>query len=386
MTPKGKQQKRNRIPGVSQYTTPGGQKRWQVVFDIGDGEQRRQKKKRGCLTQQEAVDWRADYLAGVRRGEIVEPSKMLVRDYFEQWIAVKAARVRPSTIRIYHRLFRSVTDTIGATPLSRLTPTLLERTYAELAETYSPSTIRTLHRVLSMLGKAAVRDRLIPFNPCERIDAPGGASPERQAWTIEQARAFLAGCADDHYADVWHLLLETWLRNGEVRALRWSDIDFDAGTLTVARTFTIGTDNRATTGPPKSKASQRTVMLSPNMLARLRKRRHAQQVTAMQMGEGWSEDRWVFLTPRGGPLYETHLRSALIATCERVGVPYITVHGLRHTGGSLIYGAGGNLKVISERMGHSSMAITMGIYLHSETNQHNALAEHIAQLLDSDAV
>src|SRR5690349_12774329 len=232
-----KPQKRNRIPGVSRKVTSRGETRWRAVVDIGEGADRKQIS-RTFATQDEAEDWRAEMRTKRRTGDVVEPSRMLLRDWFAEWIATKTGRVRAASVYNYRVTFRRLAPLIGDLPLARITPSAIERAYTALGATYGPTTMRGVHRVLKMILETAVRDGLIPRNPALRVDPPGAVAPARPTWTLEQARSFMAGLGGGHYDDVWRLILETWIRSGEVRALRWSDIDLDGATLTVARTVT----------------------------------------------------------------------------------------------------------------------------------------------------
>lgn len=381
MTPKGKQQKRNRIPGISRYVTPRGETRWQAVLDAGDGLVRRQKRKRGFRTQDDAAAWQAEYRARLRRGEIAEPSQIPFRDYFAEWLAVRRSTVRPSTAAAYQQSCNQLGDRFLDTPLARITPLVIERAYGEMQERLQPTTLRVAHRLVRMVLRTAVRDGLLMRTPAEHVKPPGTVSPHRETWSAETARAFLSATESDPYGDAWRILLECWLRNGELRALRWSDIDLTAGTLSVRRTATRGADGRETIGPTKSGSSTRTIALSAGLTARLTQRRHAQRVAALANGLGWSEDRWVVPGPSGGMLHAAPLCRALRDTCARLGVPYIGVHGLRHTGGSLALGRGIDIKTISKRLGHENAAFTMQIYMHSDRSKDAALSDVMGEIL-----
>ena len=380
MTAKGQKQRRNRIVGVSKRMTSRGETRWRAVVDIGEGADRKQIS-RTFATQDEAEDWRAQMRTKRRTGDVVEPSRQPLRDWFGEWIATRATVLRPSTIGNYCRNFALLDPSLGGVALSRLTPSLIERTYGELSRQFAPATLRGAHRVLSMVLRTAVRDRLIARNPLEPISAPGDTITRRGAWTIEQARTFLTGCADSPHADAWHVFLECWLRSGELRALRWSDIDLTAGTLSVNRSVTGDEHGRPQLGPTKNASSHRTLVLSPGLIERLRERKHAAKIVAVEFGTGWSEDALVFPNRSGGLMTSGTLCDALRRLCAHLGLPYITVHGLRHAGGSIAYAQRIPSKVISERMGHATVAVTEAIYLHTDQTQHQELAELMGELL-----
>jgi integrase len=380
MTPRGQTQKRNRIPGISRRITKRGEVRWRAVVDIGEGADRKQMT-RTFLTQDEAEDWRADILTRRRRGDVVEPSRTPLADYFADWLEVRSATIRPSTAGHYDRMFALVADTLGPVPLAQITPSRIERAYATLATTARPSTQRGVHRIVAMVLRTAVRDGLIAKSPLTGVRAPGNPKPERSAWTVDQARVFLAGITSHAHADAWHVFLECWLRSGELRALRWSDLDLANGTLTVARTVTRARDLKLVTGPPKSAASRRTLLISPELAARLRTRRKTQQELALETGVGWTAERLVFPGATGGLMTSSALSDSLKTICARLDLPYVGVHGLRHTGGSIAYAQRVPTKLISERMGHESAAFTESLYLHTDAAQHRDLADLMRDLL-----
>lgn len=380
MTPKGQRQKRNRIAGVSKRTTTHGETRWRAVVDIGEGIERKQISQT-FPTQAEAESWRIELLARRRRGDVVAPSQMRLSEWFEEWIETRAVRVRPASAYNYRVTMRRVLPLLGSLPLARITPSAIERAYGALEAEYGPTTMRGVHRVFKMVLETAVRDGLLPRNPALRVDPPGKPAEPRAVWTLDQARAFMAGLGAGHYDDVWRLILETWMRSGEVRALRWSDVDLDRASITIARTVTVAAHGGSGFGPPKSATSGRMIPLSAAAVARLRDRKHAAKVDAMELGEGWSDERLVFTAQSGGMMHPSKMNTALRQTCARIGVPHISVHGLRHAGGSIAHAAGVPLAVISRQLGHASLAITLAVYVHADDDQRAGVAETMAKLL-----
>lgn len=382
MTPRGATQKRHRIAGVHKRTTKRGETRYRAIVDIGEGVDRIQRTQL-FATQAEAEAWRAEMMTKRRTGTLVEPSRLPLSDWLDTWLAIKRTQVRPSTANSYARSAKMLRPLLGSTPLAKLTPSAIERAYGQLAETYQPATIQGAHRVLAIALKMAVRDNLLIRNPATLVSPPANTPAPRVIWTLEQSRVFLAGIANDPHADLWHLLLETWLRNGEVRALQWRDLDLTARTLTVARTATVDEHDKLMVGPPKSASSARTIALSESLTSRLRTRRAAQMCDAVQSGAGWREDHLVFPGRHGQMIYQSHIRDALLRTCLRLKLPCIRVHDLRHTGGSLIYGDQ-PIKLISERLGHASPAFTESIYIHTDAAKHRQLGDLIAVVLDPE--
>jgi integrase len=377
---RAKATKRNRIPGIQKTMTSRGETRWKATVDIGEGGVRKQLSKR-FLTQGEADAWRTELLARKRRGEVIQPSAMPLAEWFADWIALREQKVRASSALAYRTRFARIAPLLGTVPLARLTPMTIERAYMALAGEIGPTTLRNTARLLSMLLSAAVRDGKLPRNPCAAVKLPGHDGVRRDAWSLEQARRFTASLGDGFYDDLWRLLLETWLRAGEARALRWSDLDLAAATLTVQRTATPQPGGGQVTGPPKSRSSHRTLSLSVALADRLKARKHAAKVDAFEAGEGWSDARLVFPGHRGEMLRGWVLSTNLRRACELAGVPVLTVHGLRHAGGSIAHNAGVPLAVISARLGHADPSITARVYMTHDADQADALGDQMAALL-----
>jgi integrase len=260
--------RRNRIPGVSRHVTSTGQVRWRAVVDIGDRADRRQIR-RTFDTQADAESWRAEIKTRKRRGEVVEPSLMSLREYCGEWLDLKRTTIRPSTAASYEAAYRLLDPHLGSTALAHLLPSRISRAYAEIGKQYAPSTVRLSHRVLRRILNAAVRDRLLMSNPAADLAPPGQEPPSRSAWSVDTARRFLAAEGDhERYGDAWRLILETWLRNGEVRALQWSDVALDRCELTVRRTATkAGRGRKDVASVPKTSTSYRTIEEPPSQSA-----------------------------------------------------------------------------------------------------------------------
>jgi integrase len=314
---------------------------------------------------------------------VVEPSRQPLRDWFGEWLTTRAATVRPSTVRAYRIAFDVLDDELGGVPLAQLTPSRIERAYAAAGQRFAPSTIRGSHRVLSQVLKTAVRDRLIARNPLEAVAAPGDTSSRRGAWTITQARTFLSGAVGHVHEDAWHVFLECWLRSGELRALRWGDIDLANGTLTVARSVTGDEKGRPRIGETKNASSRRTLTISPRLAARLQDRLHGDRLTAQLEGVDWSADRLVFPNRAGGLMTSGTLCDALKRLCAKLDLPYYGIHGLRHAGGSIAHANGVPIAIISERMGHANPQITWQVYTHADQSQHQQVADLLGTLLGS---
>jgi integrase len=187
--------------------------------------------------------------------------------------------------------------------------------------------------------------------------------------------AFLAATAADPF---WHVVFrfmaETWVRIGELSALRWDSVDLVTATVRIEEAVTRDSNRKRTTGTPKTAKSRRVLPISRELTDLLRAHRDRQRFT------GGSD--LVFPGQRSGQwMQQPAIAGALLKYCRTAGVPEITPHGLRHIGGSIAYMSGMNLQLVSERMGHSDPAFTARIYMHTDQTSHRVAADEFARLL-----
>ena len=294
-------------------------------------------------------------------------------DYLtERWLPSHKRRVAPTTVDQYHRIIRLyVTPYIGRIPVQDLRANHFDALYEILStrgkqngQGLKPRTVRTVHAMLQRALADAVRKDLLAVNVVTAADAP--AAPRRSedvhAWTPKELRRFLAAVADHHLYSAFFLCAHTGLRAGELAGLRWSDIDLDAGTLTVQRQIRrVGRELQV--GPPKAAASRRVVTLDEGTAAELRQFRRRQREEDMASGKR-REDDYVCRDKKGQMISPALIGDKFRRAVARVDVPRISVHGLRHTHATVLMASGTNPKVVSDRIGHSKVAMTLDTYMH----------------------
>jgi len=313
--------------------------------------------------------------------------------FLVDWLEHSSSTRRPTTSVLYDRLVRQhVAPHLGTITLDALAPADIRSWHATLLRKpkrwggapLSPTTVRTTHRVLRRALQDALRWELIDRNPCDAVIAPRRAEVEMRAWDAEQARAFLAHVEPDRLAAMWRLFVATGMRRGEVAGLRWIDVDLDAGRLAVRSTrVLVYTDVQVV--EPKTRRSRRAVSLDAGTVDALRAHRARQEHERSLAGDAWIDSGYVFVREDGRPVDPdriTHLFGVAVAAC---GLPRIRLHDLRHTAATLALGAGVHPKVISERLGHSSIAITLDTYSHVLPSMQEDAAAKMGSILDSDA-
>ena len=280
---------------------------------------------------------------------------------------------------------------------------VLDRLYSKLATSGKRDgaglSLRTVRYVHSIIGKAladAERKGLVNRNVARLASPPATSStraPEMTAWTPAELRAFLDSVADHHHGALYRLAAMTGLRRAEVCGLRWADVDLDGGVLRVRQTITsvqepTGADEGPKTrrtlvvGDTKTARSRRTLDLDPGTIATLRSHRTAQLEQRMLMGGGWTDHGLVFAMPDGQPWNPDVLTRGFDRLVRASDLPRIRLHDLRHTHASHLLAAGVNVKVVSDRLGHASVAFTLDVYGHVLPGQQADAAARVAALVD----
>lgn len=359
---------------------------WAVVVDIGsdaDG-RRRQKWHSGFRTKREASEALTDILGKLSTGQYVAPSKLTVRSFLEdEWLPAVRARLRPLTFESYAANVRNhMTPRLGSIRLQALTPAMLNAMYAELGETLSPRTVRYIHAILRRALADAVKWNRIARSPADAADPPSLRATQGRAmktWSADELQAFLEYVRDDRLAACWRFLAMTGCRRGEALGLRWRDLNLDAGRAMIMRAV-VGA--RAVS-EPKSERGRRTIALDAGTVAALRAHRRAQAEERLAFGNAYEDSDLVFCREDGSPLWPRSLSRSFAAHVEAACLPKIRLHDLRHTHATLALQAGVHPKVVQERLGHSTISITLDVYSHVIPAMQEEAAAQVAALVGS---
>ncbi|MDR7400471.1 MAG: site-specific integrase, partial [Armatimonadota bacterium] len=234
---------------------------------------------------------------------------------------------------------------------------------------------RLLHRTM----RYAVQLGYLADNPLDRMTPPRYRPPRRQPWTPEEASRFLEAARSHPLGPLFLLLATTGLRVSEALALRWSDVDLTAGTVSVERSVHRVRGQWVYT-PPKTQAGQRSVALPQQAVAALRALRRAAVEEALRRGAGFSEEALVFHQD-GQPLHHRRVLRAMQGIARRAGVRPSSPHQLRHLHASALLSQGAGLAEVARRLGHASPAVTASVYSHALRSDRE-LADLAGRVLD----
>jgi integrase len=349
---------------------------------------RRQVRRRGFASLKDAKTEHAKVVAKLDEGTFVEPSRQLFGDYLGEWLDAIRAKVRPSTHYSYRRkVDEYVRPRIGGIRLAHLSASNLNIVYADLLATggrggrpLSPRTILYTHAVIRKALADAVRWGRIARNVADGADPPKHRTPEMHTWTADDVRSFLRHVERDRLAAVWRLAATTGMRRGELLGLRWPDLDLDAGRVAIRRSLVMAGSVPAFSDP-KTARGRRSVALDRGTVAAIREHRKRQAEERLAFGPAYRDGDLVFAQEDGSPIDPDRFTKMFTGHVRAAGLPRIRLHDLRHTHATLALAAGVHPKVVSERLGHATVSLTLDTYSHAIPALEEEAAEKVAEIV-----
>lgn len=411
--------KRRRSPGegsVFPFKTKAGETRYGIKFirTREDGTKTQVLRRRGpngekWIKERDAAKALREALGKVDRQEWVDPSKQPTGEFLDTWAA--GLRLGDSTVASYKKNIRlHLKPYLGAIPLASLTTAKIDALYRTLEEKgrrngkgeltgegLSARTVRYIHTILRAALQAAMEAEpaLLSKNPADKASPPTAKEakpPEMHPWTAAHLRAFLAWSAEHSIHHIaWYVLAMTGMRRGELLALRWRDIDFDAGTIRIRRSVGVvrvkGHKVQIKEGDTKT-SKPRTVDADDATMGLLRTLKRERGSLALQFAR---DDAIVFGDLEGKHRHPERFSRAFKDQLARFArfrakegleeVPEIRLHDLRHTHATLLLIKGTPVKVVSERLGHASPTITLTVYAHVMPGNQKAAADDFAAIV-----
>ncbi|WP_142392599.1 tyrosine-type recombinase/integrase [Mycobacterium sp. 3519A] len=402
--------------------------------------------KGGFDTEREA--WKAcrEAMRDADRGRVVKPSTRTVEQFLTEWLAAVEPSLDATTWRNWSDYARSyVIPHIGGERLQRLDEPQLLKLYAKLlaegrvkrnndvamyehwsqrvadgdpptprqlseacntsihaartavrryrsgivpkpsSRGLAPKTVRNIHAFLHRALADAVAWKQLTDNPASSVKPPRLPRTRRTVWTAKEIQKFLASVRRDRFAALFVLELTTGIRRGQVCGLKWSDVDLDAGTVTVH-------DNRVVVGGQavdkaggKTRNADQTISIDRATTAALKQWRTVQDSERDFFGNAYHPGHFVFTYQDGRPLHPDSIRQRFDRLAAAAGLPRITFHDLRHSYATGALRAGVSPKIVSERIGHANIGFFLETYAHVMSNDDREAAEQAASFLLGDA-
>jgi integrase len=357
---------------------------WMAQYAVHTTEGRKRKTIYG-KTRAEVAKKLSKALSDREGGLVFDAGNLTVEEYLDRWLrdSVKGT-VKEITYANYSYITHiHISPALGHVKLKSLTPAHVRGFYGEKACTnLSAATVKKMHVVLRKALSQAVSDELIPRNAADSVKPPRASAPgeEIRPLNLEECSAFLEASRGERFEALYVLAVHCGLREGELLALRWEDVDLEATkpALLVRRTITRGEGGRGYVMGRSTKSGKgRRVRLTRQALAALKDHRKRQLEERMRLAGLWRDQDLVFPNEIGSLLNPSNLRNRSFKRIKtRSGVREdLRFHDLRHTCATLLLREGVNAKVVSEMLGHASITITLNTYSHVLPDMQDSAAD-----------
>ena len=342
--------------------------RWRGAVSLGYGEHgNRVRKKVSGRTRAEVIEKLRNLRRQVDSG-VVPDDRLTVQAFLDRWLTVNLpGTVAASTEDGYVDTVRlHLIPALGRKRLAKLTVADLDRLWkAKRDAGYSSNSVRIMRTVLRRALGQAVREGIVSRNVASLSVAPRIRAKEGRTLTIDQARHLLDAAAGYRFEAAVVLALSYGMRRGEVLGLHWSALDWEAGTLRVThgvrrvkeRDTSAGRQTRLVVTELKTPKSRRLLVLTPELVTKFRQHRVRQAEAQIAAGSLWQDYGLIFASEVGTPMDPDNFSHSFARLCERAGLGHWHPHELRHSGASLMLAQGTPLHVVSEVLGHASIAI-----------------------------
>ena len=363
-----------------------GQRSWAVLVDLPRGPDGKRRRKWHTVhgNKKDAQRKRNELVHQLETGAYVEPARMTVTEFLERWLKHASSKVGEKTFERYHEIVhKNLIPALGALSLPRLQPLHIEDFYTEMLESgrkngnggLSPQTVTHFHRVLRSALNQAVMWRMLVRNPADAVEPP--KVERREMHTLDASRTAWLFTAAEGSRLYTAIVLESTLgiRRGEVFALRWSDLSFNAGVATIRRSLQQ-TNAGLKFKTPKNGKARRVSLLKLTIDTLIQHKKEQAKERAL-FGKDYPDNDLVCALPDGRPWPPDSFSAEFRRFRDKCGLK-IRYHDLRHSHATQLMEQGVHPKVVSERLGHSSVGITLDLYSHVSPN----LQDEAAQKLD----
>ena len=371
-----KEKPRNKVKDGIAFTG----KSWSYVLRVPDPVTGKTKPKwvGGFDTEESALLARDEARVSLRKRSYVPPSDRTVKEFVHTWLfTIHRQQLKPTTFHSYEKIVRNhIIPGLGAIKLNDLKPSDIQRFYGEVlakngvnGEPLSPRTAQYAGAILKKALKYAVEvEGVLSFNPASRVPLPKSVPSVPTPWTFGELREFLEATKSHRLSFFFRLSAFTGARRGELLALKWSD--FDGKAITISKSRALAGNGVVEQNTTKGgKGGQRRVALDPETVELFNAHRKRQIQERLVMGSGWVDSGYVFVKENGEPIdtgTPTHLFRKLI---KQAGLRETRLHDLRHLHATELLRLGEPLHVVSDRLGHKDPMVTATIYAHVTNEQ-----------------
>lgn len=357
--------------------------RYYVVYYLPDpahGSGRRQKWVAAGTSKRDAQTLRNKIARDLDRGIYVDDRNMTLAEFLAMWVDERRPAVRESTWKLQRGLLgKHIVPRLGRVKIKSLRPLQIQQVYTALLSDLSPNSVRHLHVILKQALAVAVQWDMLSNNPADKVKPPAPVGRQISYWTREQVGKFLREAGGYRHYELYLAAILTGLRRGELLGLMWEDVDLEAGKVAIRRSLGRG----GVLSEPKTRGARRTVAIPSQLSSLLRRMQVEQKEMKLLMGPEYDDSGHVFRQPWGSYIIPDRATNHFRELVSRIpGLPRIRFHDLRHTHATLMLQQGEHPKVVSERLGHASITITLDTYSHVIPSLQEQAVDKLAASLD----
>ncbi|MEB2589426.1 site-specific integrase [Bacillus cereus] len=350
------------------------------VIDVGINGKRKQKR----ITKASKKEVEAAVLeikSQLNRGIYIEPSKILFSELTRMWLEQKEFEIRYSTYKTYKQvLTTNILPELGNLPIAKITyRTLISFVNKMYKSNYTKNYVAKHIAVLKIVFKYAVIHGYLVNNPAKELKKQEEKNTVTVVWTEEEMNRFLEVAKGYAYYSAFLLALTCGCRRGEILGLTWDAIDFDDRVINIKQTLTG--DGKRIEKKAKTNESIRSIKIPLKVLDELKLLREKFDIKKNTFKGNFQKFNLVVSSKEGTPVNPRNIGRSMDLIIKKAEVPRITFHSLRHTHATLLMEIGVNMKVVSERLGHSNIKTTMDRYTHVSPTLQDQAAEMFGLLI-----
>ena len=319
----------------------------------------------------------------LRHGLLTVGSTTTLQEYLENWLEnVHKPTIRISTYLNYRKLLHNyLVPGLGKVKLQKLTPQQVQVFYSQkMSDGLAPKTINNIHGVLHKALDNAVKWNILSRNVCDAVTPPRIPRKEKNVLTKQQAHTLLEEVRTHRLEALFTLAITTGMREGELLALHWQDMNLEDCSIQVKRAVSYLKGYGYVESEPKTAKSRRMIMLPVFVVAILRRHKSQQEEQRREVGSAWMEKDLVFTNALGYFYSASTLRKVFRRFLVSIGLPHMRFHDLRHSAATILLAMNVHPKVVQEILGHSQIAMTLDVYSHALPS----LQEEVTKQWDSE--
>lgn len=362
---------------------------WSFTLDMGRDPstgKRKQITRRGFETKKEAELAANQMTIEINNDTFVNEKDILFKDFITDYLKIIAQpSVKPSTFYGYKTVVeKRLIPKFGHMKIKKFTPKIISSYYTELLkEGLTEEFIQYIHSILKMASKTAVDWKYIKNDFMVTVKAPSRQKKNVNTWSIDECNKFLNRMREqkDYIFMLYYLAIYTGMRRGELLGLKWENIDFEKKRIYVEHSLYYISGQGLVLQSPKTASGKRNISITNETIAELQSYKVKKQEQLLKVGMKLSGEHFVVSAFGGEPVNPNTIHKQFLYDIKLAGVRRIRFHDLRHTHATIMLEIGENSKVVSERLGHSNVSITLDKYSHVTPNIQDSSAEHFSEAL-----